>query len=228
MATCSTPISCSTGQSRRKARKLLDQDYDSLIETSKLHMQTNRIHSPLFVGRQMFSCFLERRASSCITVIWEDKHHQTSPFSSSPFFQLLLLSQFGLAVPAVTPLSFWPTPALLLAAWKNMKEKQHCPAIPRTQMCCRHCSVHKCKAWHRGCCGESQPPPNQTQYITYRVCFLNCLILKQSQVWVPKIEIIVKFSMQTFLGTGWTNLRKLRSILMGIHTHQSVEMFASH
>ena len=85
----------------------------------------------------MFSHFQQSRASSRITVTWEDKHHNSKHPPTSP--QLILMSmrsygteysfsQLGSAVPAVSPPSFLHTPSLLTGrvVWEAEKALTLC------------------------------------------------------------------------------------------------------
>jgi len=86
------------------------------------------IHSLLPIGRQVFSQLQESRASSCVTVTWEDKMPYLNVPPLSFFFpQLYMLSmmsygmeypfgQLGSAVLAVSPPNF-------LCTWQHEKLK---------------------------------------------------------------------------------------------------------
>jgi len=139
-------------------RKLMDWHKDSLTEEEKAAYISNSkqgIHSPLPTGRQVFSRLQESRAPSCVTVIWEDKHHSSecppSPSASPHFTVLSMMSygmgypfgQLGLAVPAMSPPSFLCTPSLLAGEEQRRPLCKHCSAITKISMYYQHCFQHK-------------------------------------------------------------------------------------
>ena len=78
---------------RVKVRKLVGWDKDSLKRGKAKAVHTSKakpgIHSPLPMGRQVFSHLQESRAPSRVMGSWEDKHHNSkhpSLPSSSPSF----------------------------------------------------------------------------------------------------------------------------------------------
>jgi len=67
------------GENRRKLRRLVVQDNDSLIAKAKAACTSKArtgINSILPVGRKMFSHCLESRASAHITGAWKEKHRK--------------------------------------------------------------------------------------------------------------------------------------------------------
>lgn len=78
------------------------------------------------------------------------------------------------------------------------------------------------------CCGESQPHPSQTQYI-----YVLNVLSELSQRYISSLSaknINYCKIVSTDLSRHRLNkfARKFMSIHMGIHMHQSDEMFASH
>lgn len=92
------------------------------------------IHLLFPMDRQEFSCSQESKAPSCLTIIWEDKHHHSKhpPLPlSSPTHILSLMSysmgcsqgQLGLAVLPVSLPSFLALPASLLVGWDERQKR---------------------------------------------------------------------------------------------------------
>lgn len=76
----------------------MDWDKDRLIDKAKLLCKKtkHRIHSLPPISRQMFSYFLERKASLCMMVIWEDKHRDMERSSPSFLQAFILCISYGL------------------------------------------------------------------------------------------------------------------------------------
>ena len=96
---------------RVKVRKLVGWDKDSFIGKAKATHTSKAnqgIHSPLPMGRQVFSHLQESRAPAHVTVTWEDKccHSKNPPLPpSSPSFLWsgLSLGSVGVSCPSCVP-----------------------------------------------------------------------------------------------------------------------------
>jgi len=108
------------------------------------------IHSPLPIGRQVFSHLQKSHAPSHLTVTWGDKgHHSEHPLiPPSPSFILLSTTSYGMdypvvqvrsAVSAVFPPNFLCTSSLLTGGvgWEAEKALilyKHCSAVTKTSL----------------------------------------------------------------------------------------------
>ena len=160
------------GENRRKAKRLMDQDNNSLIRKTKAVCSSKAKRESqwlLPISRQMSSQCLQSRALAHVMVAWEDKHHNPKCALPPLFPELLLLSmmlhgiqypfgQFGSAVSAVSPRILLHTPSLLAFGWRGREITltlcEHCSAIAETLVCYPHCYPHKCKTQHHRRCYE--------------------------------------------------------------------------
>ena len=132
-------------------------DKDSLIGKAKAaHTSKEKqgIHSPLPIGRQVFSHPQESRAPSCVMVTWEDKHHRSEhpPLSFFPSFICWAWCHMVWNIPLVSwgqlsrlcplPASCAP-PASSLVGWGEEQKRpwlcKHCSAVTKTSLCYQHC-----------------------------------------------------------------------------------------
>jgi len=146
------------GENRRKARRLMDQDKDSLRGKAKgaqVSKVEREIHSLLPIIRQMSGQFPRSRASACITVAWDDKNHKHEcPPILPPFHGLLLLNILTfISWGQFSPSNLLLTPSLLIAGEGCGREKaftlwKYCSATLKTSVLYQHCFSHKCKSQH--------------------------------------------------------------------------------
>lgn len=141
---------------KRTGRKFVRGHQDSLISEAKLYMQPKQnkdFYSLLPISGQIFSHFLESRASAQAMVTWEDKPITMNVPPFPELFSLTVLSyglgylfgQLASAVPAVFPPKFLLPRSLLAvgAVWETEAALMLCKyysAIAKILLCYQHYS----------------------------------------------------------------------------------------
>ena len=121
---------------RVKIRKLVGWDKDSLVGKAKAARTSKAkqgIHSPLPIGRQVFSHLQEGWAPLHVTVTWEDKRHLSEhpPFLLLPQLCMLSMTSYGMGYPfgqlrSALPASYAPPAYSLVGGCEMQKRPWRC------------------------------------------------------------------------------------------------------